>query len=345
MNRKITTAAALALVCLIFGFALGFAVRWGRNPSNLREAAAPDGGDSSNHSPPGGTPEGGVGDEPETPPHLTFETSNALEHILNLSSGVGYRPEGSAAEREAASYIASRFRSFGYEEVHRQDFTLDNGAASSNLYVVDPGSASDMAIVVGAHYDTAGGTGSPGANDNASGVGVVLELARVFRHNENIPTIIFVAFGAEEILPGYSKDHHHYGSRYMASHLPELGYNVVGMVSVDMVGVGNALTLNSTLQGPRTLIDMLSAYSRNSGLNPVFRQDQGWSDHEAFEKRGIPAVWIEYRDDPNYHTPADTYDKISPRSIAQAGCLLQGFLEALTLSDLQKLASSAAYRR
>jgi len=342
INRK-HAIAALVLVGLLSGFLLGFLFHWRSAPPGVVEETTTEVQGGGNNPP---AEAGNNGESAEKKPsvHLTFETSNALAHIVNLSSGIGYRPEGSAAESEAASYIASYFQSIGYETVHRQAFKLDNGAFSSNIFVIDPGAGNSPALVVGAHYDSAGGTGSPGANDNASGVGVVLELARVFRNNQNLPTIIFTAFGAEEILPGFSKDHHHYGSRYMAAHLHELGYNVVGMICVDMVGVGNTLTLNSTLRAPRTMVDLLTAYARRSGLAPVFRQDPGWSDHEAFENHGIPSVWIEYRDDPNYHSPSDTYDKINPNLVAQVGLLLQGFLESLNEADLQTLRHTTVYR-
>lgn len=340
MGRK--HLATIAILSLLLGLALGFIIHWWTMPTGTIKELSFGARGPVDASP--RKSENRQSQEPTSAVRLSFETSNALEHLVHLSSVIGYRPEGSPAEEEAASYIASCFENFGYEEVHKQTFRLDNGALSSNVFVVDPGTRSTLALVVGAHYDSAGGTGSPGANDNASGVGVVLELARIFRNNENAYTLIFVAFGAEEILQGYGKDHHHYGSRYMAAHLQELGYTVVGMISLDMVGVGSTLTLNSTMQAPQTLVNLLDGYARRSGLNPVFRQDPGWSDHEAFEKHGIPSVWVEYREDPNYHSPADTYDKIDPSLIARTGQLLQGFLESLNDADLQALSNSTLYR-
>lgn len=338
------TSAAIAL--LLAGFVFGFLVHWLSSPGRVTEAMLPavqEGG--VGHAPDEKADEAGVDDELRPPTRLEFDSLRALEDIRYLSSQVGYRPEGTAAEAKAADCIASRFSSFGYGEVGRQTFVLDNGATSRNVYVVDEGQDARLALVIGAHYDTAGGTGSPGANDNASGVGVLLELARIFRNNDNVPTLIFVAFGAEEILQGYGRDHHHYGSRYMAGRLHELGYTVVGMISIDMVGVGNTLVFNSTMQAPHLLLDLLTAHAGTLGLRPTFRQDPGWSDHEAFESHGIPSVWIEYREDPNYHTPSDTYEKLNPSHIAQIGRLLQTFLETLDREDLQELRSSTFYRQ
>ncbi len=342
-KQRVLAIAAAAL--LLAGFTFGFFTHWLASPKRGNDVATTAVQETTVEQDGGVKADGSGGEDEHRPPiRLEFDVSRAMKDIAYLSSQIGYRPEGTASEGKAADYIAMRFSALGYGEVFQQTFLLDNGATSRNVYVVDEGEDTRLAVVVGAHYDTAGGTGSPGANDNASGIGVLLELARVFRNNDNVPTIIFAAFGAEEILQGYGKDHHHYGSRHMANRLPELGYTVVGMISVDMVGVGSTMVLNSTMQAPRRLLDLLAAHAGTLGLRPTFRQDPGWSDHEAFEKRGIPSVWIEYREDPHYHTPADTYDKLDPALIAQAGRLLQSFLENLDGADLNSLENSTFYR-
>ena len=282
--------------------------------------------------------------EPEEPAYETFNPSGAMEHIRTLSVDIGYRPGGTEAEHLATAYIKDSFRETGYENVHEQTFVLDNGLTSYNVYVEDKGSDPEWTVIIGAHYDSAGGTGSPGANDNASGIALVLELARIFKTNVNTPTLRFVAFGCEEILEDYGKDSHHYGSRYMANHLVDIEGNTIGMISIDMVGVGNTLYANATLKAPSTMTDIFMSSSQQANIPVVFRQDPGWSDHEAFEGHGISSVWVEYRDDPYYHSPQDSFDKVNSALVSQAGKLIQDFLEGLTPEDCQMLDSVSTYR-
>lgn len=280
-------------------------------------------------------------------PHLIeiFDTAKAMEHIRMLSSGIGIRVQGTEGDRRAAEYIREAFRQGGYAEVVTQTVPLPNGGTTSNIYVDSPGSGDGFTIIIGAHYDTIGGTGSPGANDNASGVGVVLELARVFRTNPHYPNLRFVAFGAEEVTPGLGRNDHHHGSRYMAARLgQEPDKNFIGAISVDMVGVGNRLLLNSTLKTPKSLLDLFFAYCKGQGIIPEFRQDKEWSDHEAFEGHGISSFWMEFYNDPNYHTTADTIDKIEPSLIERSGLLLQGFLESLDHEACRQLDAVSEYR-
>lgn len=282
-------------------------------------------------------------DMPPRRAKLYFRVHTAMEHIAYLSQTVGYRPGGTENERAAADYIARSLSDLGYD-VHEQAFSLDNGLTGYNVYAQDRGACAEWTLIIGAHFDSAGGTGSPGANDNASGVATVLELARVFRDNPNLPNLVFVAFGSEEILEGYGREHHHYGSRYMAANLDADFGNVIGMISVDMVGVGDAFTANATLEASSALADLFVERAREAGFTFTFRQDPGWSDHEAFEGHGIPSLWIECLEDPYYHSPQDSYDRIDPSLLGHVGFLLQGFIEDLSASDCRMLDVAGDYR-
>ncbi|MHB8780147.1 MAG: M28 family metallopeptidase [Candidatus Geothermincolia bacterium] len=264
---------------------------------------------------------------PPAPAYRLFDATQAMRHIEQLSVLIGPRPEGTSSEVRGAEYIRGAFTSMGYAEVMQQTVPLPNGTTSYNVYVDSPGSDPTRVIVIGAHYDSKGGTGSPGANDNASGTAAVLELARVFKTNPHIPTLRFVAFGAEEVLQGYSSGNHHFGSRYMAAQLGAMPGNEIGMISLDMIGVGRDLTTGSMLVASRRFLDMFSEYLAGLGHGFSFRQDPGWSDHEAFEAVGVPSFWIAFREDPNYHTPGDTYYNINPELINVTGQLVQGFIE------------------
>ena len=96
-------------------------------------------------------------------------------------------------------------------------------------------------VVVGAHYDSI--ARSPGADDNGSGTVMLLELARRLAESpiEGLEVTI-VLFGAEEILAGYSRNDHHYGSRQMADELMAAAVTLPDeMLSVDMVGFDDTI--------------------------------------------------------------------------------------------------------
>lgn len=337
----------LAVVFLLLGSAAGFLINAslsgdnGDSTGTATEVAEPTGDDSGSE-----TVETEVEEieEPAEPCYQIFNVDLAMSYIEYLSTIIGYRPGGTSAENAAAEYVRGVFRDIGYGQVYEQSVPLTNGLISRNIYVVDEGSDPGQVIVIGGHMDSAGGTGSPGANDNGSGVAAVLELARVFKVNDNLPTLVFVVFGSEEILEGYGRDEHHFGSRYMADHLTEIEGNVIGMISIDMVGVGSYIVVNATLASPGTFTDMFMAYASRHNIPTTFRQDKGWSDHEGFERHGISSFWIEYREDPYYHSPQDSYDKIQPGLLNQMGHLLQGFLESLDASACRSLDAASNYR-
>jgi hypothetical protein len=263
-------------------------------------------------------------------PGADFETLNAMDHIRHLSVGLGPRVEGTAGEERAAAYLASVLASYGYW-VEIQEVPLPNGAWTRNVIASleeSRASGSRQTLVVGGHFDTKGGTGSPGANDNASGTAVVLELARCLAETGPLPglRLEFVLFGGEERLVD-GTDLHHFGSRhYVAALTPEEKSSLRGAVIVDMVGVGTRLYARTMGIGPMDLCNALLAYASGAGVSLPYLQSGSYSDHEPFERAGIPAVWLEVKDDPWYHTPQDTYDKIDPRHLEITGRLLLGFI-------------------
>jgi Zn-dependent M28 family amino/carboxypeptidase len=127
----------------------------------------------------------------------------------------------------AAAYIEGAFRQYGYA-VERQSYTC-YGKSCSNL-VAETGAEGDR-IVVGAHYDTV--PGSPGADDNASAVAGLLELARLFSETPGKRKIAFVAFANEE-PPFFGSNN--MGSMVYAASLKARGMPVDFMISLEMIG-------------------------------------------------------------------------------------------------------------
>ncbi len=270
---------------------------------------------------------------------LSFNAPKAMEHIRYLSEEIGPRIGGSDAEHQAAAYIREAFAEMGYGDVVQQPFDCDPEHTGYNVFVEDVGEKPEWVVVVGAHYDTAGGTGSPGANDNASGVAVMLELARVFQREENLPTLLFAAFSSEEYSEQYYEEDTLSGSEYLASYLEETrgaagerrkGREVIGMVNLDMVGVGETAVAFATLEAPGTLSELFIGYAERQEVPVEFEQDPGgWSDNESFEAVGISSFTLEWQLDTTYHTPQDTYWHIDSDLIEESGRLLEGFLAGL----------------
>lgn len=177
-------------------------------------------------------------------------------------------------------------------------------------------------VLVGAHYDHLGmggeGSGSRvpdesaihyGADDNASGVASLLELARYFSANKSLTSrsIIFVAFGAEEM--GII------GARYFTEHSPVPVKSIKAMINMDMVGrlvEGNSvITISGT--GTSNVTDSLINIYEKNRLFTIKRVPDGYgpSDHAAFYTAGVPVSFITTGAHGDYHTPLDSPDKLN----------------------------------
>jgi len=158
-------------------------------------------------------------------------------------------------------------------------------------------------FLLGAHYDSV--PASPGANDNASGVAVVLGLARALAGREGA---CMALFGAEE--EGL------YGSRHLVATMDEAQREALEAVLVfDMVGVGPKLMVT----GDRELAAALrrKVASLHLALTLGSLPPGTDSDHSSFLAWGIPAVLLHRPDDPAYHTPQDTAQRIDPQALAE----------------------------
>jgi hypothetical protein len=93
-------------------------------------------------------------------------------------------------------------------------------------------------------------------------------------------------------------------------------------------------------RGPQLLCDTLMDYADAHGLPAEFQLDEGahgWSDHEPFELAGYPVAWLEWGDDPTYHTASDTYAHCQSSPVRKTGSILLGFLTGLDRADLEQL--------
>jgi hypothetical protein len=256
-------------------------------------------------------------------------------HVRMLADEIGERNfvEKEALD-EAARYVERSFREMGYA-VEIQEYALGD-LTFRNVEATLPGAdRADEVVVVGAHYDSAEGT--PGANDNASGVAALLELARSFRHRNGSRTIRFVAFTNEE-PPFFQTDR--MGSRVYAARAMDEGWRVTAMLSLETIGYfdeepgsqrypapfghfypdrGDFIGFVGNL-GSRRLVRRSVAAFRGRATVPSYGlaapswiPGVGWSDHSSFWRHGYPAVMITdtapFRY-PYYHHPGDTPDRL-----------------------------------
>jgi Zn-dependent M28 family amino/carboxypeptidase len=237
----------------------------------------------------------------------------------------------------AAGFIEQEFRDLGYDVgSHRYEC---EGSSVRNLVVEKEGSKPELSsIIVGAHYDTVVGT--PGADDNASGVAGLLELARLLKNHPTRHRVKFVAFPHEEPPYFYT---HSMGSRQYAKALRQRGEQVMVMLALEMLGYAGE---NYRQLYPVPLMRLLGRYPRygnyiaivgnlrSMGMMSIVRKsmrDQktigveglsapGFipplflSDHSSFWKAGIPALMITdtaFLRNPHYHGESDTPDTLN----------------------------------
>ncbi|HVD12358.1 MAG TPA: M28 family peptidase [Gaiellaceae bacterium] len=234
---------------------------------------------------------------------------------------LGPRVAGSPTERRAARVVTERFAKLGLTPIV-QNVPLPRGGASRNL-VFRSGGRPLRAIVL-AHLD--GVSAGPAANDNGSGVGALLEVARELGETKGV---LFAALGAEErVMTGSSL---HLGSaRLLKSLAPAERRSVRLALSLDMVGYGPELNVRGLERRPNHSAQRALAAARRLGIRATYLRDRGQSDHEELTRGGVPAAWIEWRWDPCWHTACDRTGRVEPAKLAAAIRLTVNAVRAAT---------------
>jgi alkaline phosphatase isozyme conversion protein len=231
-------------------------------------------------------------------PSPTYGQS-ALKHIEALSERIGPRQAGTTSESKAARYIEAALKELGYQ-TSLQPFTFTGADGtiqySANVIAVKAGQ-STKGIIVGAHYDSI--PVGKGADDNASGVAVMLEAAELVKDLQTPYTIHFVAFGAEEAgLDGSG----YYVRKMSAADIQ----NTVGMINLDSLIAGNTPNLYGDESPDGTIRNWFLQYakSQNLDLQTQLVEDLDnpdgspcdCSDYSAFQKADIPFAYFEATD-------------------------------------------------
>jgi hypothetical protein len=275
----------------------------------------------------------GTGDEP-TDAAPGFQVTQAMSHTFALSEGIGSRPAGSARESATADYIVQRLGEMGYT-VEEQPFTMSSGFGSRNVMGTREGTREGYTMIIAAHYDSA--EDNKGAVNNATGVGVVLELARVFSSRKLESTLQFVFLGANR--PGGSDPEERWvGARRYLDLLGTLEKkDVVGMISVDSVGQGDVFALRTQETGLQRLKAKMETYCREHGTEVSVLKSTDDSDNIPFESTQVPAVWVEWCDPGGGLATDNLYTSVVASKVETAGVTVERFLMGLSSTDLEEL--------
>ncbi|HOU15965.1 MAG TPA: M28 family peptidase [Anaerolineae bacterium] len=244
---------------------------------------------------------------------------------------LGYRITGTDAHQKAGDMIIKELRAQGWT-VQEQPFTYKGVAARNILAWKGEGEA----VLVGAHYDTRRSADQEdpsqpvmGANDGASGVAVLLELARALAWDAANRRIYLAFFDAEDNgrLDGWEWI---VGSTYMAEHWGENGETPLNaMILVDMIGDADQQVYYERNSDPtlsQALWDIAAQLGYGERIIPEYRYAM-LDDHIPFIRMGVPSVDMIDFDYPYWHTTQDTPDKVSAASLEAIGRTLEVWLE------------------
>lgn len=272
------------------------------------------------------------------PPAKTdgFDGSRAFADVAKQVS-FGPRPSGSPAIAQAQDYILSELKSYGCT-TGVDSFSSDTPAGRlpmKNILVKIPGEKPGV-ILLGTHYDTKRLKNFVGADDGGSSTGVMLELARLLCSQRG-RYAVWIAFfdGEEAVRPEWQDPDNCYGSREMAARFAISGdlAKIKAFLLADLVGTRTPHFKRETYS-TKALVDLVWGVAKKLGYGNIFVDESSAveDDHLSFLKRHVPSVdVIDLDNGPGgdvyyWHTPEDTLDKISPKTLAIVGHV---FLESI----------------
>jgi glutaminyl-peptide cyclotransferase len=258
-------------------------------------------------------------------PAVQFDSNRAWEHLRQMIS-IGPRPSGSPAIEQTRQYIRSQLAASGVAVAEQKwvDDTPAGKVSMVNLIATLPGTRKDRIVFAG-HYDTKRFTQFRfvGASDGGSSAAFVLELARVLKARKNSFTIeLLFLDGEEAVNEVWAGTDNTYGSRHYVEAAKRDGTlaGLKALVLLDMIGDRN-LQIRRDSNSTPWLTDLVWGAARQQKLNTYFipESTQVEDDHIPFVKAGVPSVDIIDLDYPQWHTPQDTLDAVSARSLQVVG--------------------------
>jgi aminopeptidase YwaD len=268
--------------------------------------------------------------EPADP---SFSSARAMRTVRFLADEVGPRLATGPAFHRSARWVERRFEALGFD-LSLQSFPVPAGdswgvpveAGTSVNVVARPRGLGPRSpyLLVGAHLDTV--AVAPGAEDNASGIAVLLETARRWAVAPGHLPVVFVAFGGEEPR-GPGDLEHHFGSlHYVAGMSPAERRHLRGMVAMDRVGVGELVPVGSVGGTPTATRAALVRSAAGLGIGVVVDPDNTASDHESFADAGLPAARLGSTPYAAYHSAEDEPAVVDGAQLRRVGRVIWDWL-------------------
>ena len=261
-----------------------------------------------------------------------FDGAAALRHVERLVA-LGPRPAGSLAAAKARAYILAELRAAGVA-ARIEPFEADTPHGRlkmANVVAALDGRRPDVIMLAG-HYDTKWfrDVRFVGANDGGSSAALLIELARRLAARPREYTYWVVWFDGEEAREAWSATDSLYGSRFMARELARRAALPRALVVADMIG-DRELGIRREALSTEWLTDIIWAAAARRGEGVHFLPDalSVEDDHVPFLRAGVPSALLIDFDFPPWHTPEDTLDKVSARSLGIVGNVLLDALPAI----------------
>ena len=265
---------------------------------------------------------------------LAFDGSRAYEHLRQVVS-FGPRPSGSAALERTRNYIIDQLKAVGISVV-QQAFDAQTPLGKIhmvNLIATIPGARRERIAITG-HYDTKlfSEFRFVGANDGGSSTAFLLEMARVLKARRNGYAMELIFFDGEESTGEWAGTDHTYGSQYYVDAARKAGTlaSLKALILVDMIG-DRSQRFTRESRSTRWLTDEVWSTAKRLGYGSVFAEEMTpiEDDHLPFLNAGVPATDIIDLDYAAWHTPYDTLDQTSARSLEIVGTVIVNALSPI----------------
>jgi glutaminyl-peptide cyclotransferase len=260
-----------------------------------------------------------------------FDGKRAFAHVAKQVS-FGPHPSGSPAIAKVQDYLQSELKSYGCA-AETDSFGADTPIGRlnmKNILVKIPGEQPGI-ILLGTHYDTLLMDNFVGADDAGSSTAVMLELARLLCPHKGKYAVWIAFFDGEEAMKHWSDTDSRYGSRQMAARFSSGGdiKKIKAFLLADIVGGRKAQFLRES-DSTSALVDLVWSTAAKLGYSAIFLNEatSAQDDHDSFLKRGVPSVDVigDFVNNGYWHTPQDSLDKISAKTLAIVGHV---FLESV----------------
>ena len=271
------------------------------------------------------TPEAAPADSAPLP-HI--DSKRAFQYTREVTA-FGPRYMGSENHKKLERYILDHLKG---DQVEDDAFTADTVEGKfpvRNIIAKFPGKKDGIIVILG-HYDTnypLRNTGYVGANDGGSSTAILLEYANQLRGSKRDGYSVWLVWtDGEEAVKTWSETDSLYGTRHLAEKWEKDGTlkKIKALMVMDMIGDAD-LDINRTTNGTAWLLDLIYAAAERGGYQSHFYATEGAieDDHVPFVKRGVPSadvIDLDYGyNNVFHHSPQDTMDKLSPKSLEIVG--------------------------